>query len=231
MSAPVRGHPVTDADERSMEVRRTARYVRLGGAGPVTDVWVCIHGYGQLARRFARGLGPLVAPGRLVLVPEALNRFYQATTGESHAHAPVGATWMTREARVDEIGDYVRYLDALVAHEAGADIAAGARVHALGFSQGVTTVVRWAVLGTTRVDRLVCWAGALPHDVDLATHAARLGAMRPQLVLGTRDEFADWASLDAHAARLAAAGIPHDVHSFEGTHVLDDALLARIANG
>lgn len=231
MSAPRTRLTVTDAEQHTLQVRRTARYVRLGGEGPVRDVYVCIHGYGQLARRFARDLGPLVAPGRLVLVPEALNRFYRATTTESHRDAPVGATWMTREGREDEIADYIAYLDQLFALEAAAHVAAGARVTALGFSQGVTTTVRWAVLGRTRVDRLICWAGALPHDLDLAAHRARLAPMQPQLVIGDRDEFADWASIEAQVARLEQAGIPHGMHRFAGTHTLDDALLAQFAEG
>ncbi len=220
---------VTPEQERHLTVRRTARYVRLGGEGTVRDVWVCIHGYGQLARRFARDLGALVVPGRLVLVPEALNRFYQASTSDDHRTAPVGATWMTREDRETEIADYVAYLDALYAAEVAPLVAAGARVTAMGFSQGVTTTVRWSVLGTSHVDRLVCWAGALPHDVDLAVHAVRLRAMQPAVVIGDRDEFADWASVEAQVQRLDAAGIAHTLHRFDGTHTLDDALLTALA--
>lgn len=220
---------VTPDQERHLAVRRTARYVRLGGEGQIVDVWVCIHGFGQLARRFARDLGPLVAPGRLVLVPEALNRYYQASTTDDHKNASVGATWMTREDRAHEIGDYVAYLDALYGAEIAPHVAHGARVTALGFSQGVTTVVRWATLGQSTIHRLVCWAGALPHDLDLAAHAARLRPLETAMVIGDRDEFADWAAVEAQVARLDAAGIPHTLHRFEGTHTLHDATLAELA--
>lgn len=229
MTEPRTRITVTPDQERHLEVRRTARYVRLGGEGVIRDVWVCIHGYGQLARRFARDLGALVQPGRLVLVPEALNRFYQASTSDDHRTAPVGATWMTREDRETEIADYVAYLDALYAAEVAPHVANGARLTALGFSQGVTTTVRWCVLGQSHVDRLVCWAGALPHDVDLASHAASLAAMQPAVVIGDRDEFADWASVEAQVARLDAAKIAHTLHRFDGTHTLDDALLQELA--
>ena len=228
MTAPRTRLTVTPDQERHLTVRRSARYVRLGGEGKIRDVWVCIHGYGQLARRFARDLGALVVPGRLVLVPEALNRFYQATPSDDHRNAPVGATWMTREDRESEIADYVAYLDALHAAEV-APLGPTARVTALGFSQGVTTTVRWSLLGASRVDRLVCWAGALPHDVDLAVHATKLRAMQPAVVIGTRDEFADWASVEAQVKRLDDAGIAHSLHRFDGTHTLDDALLTELA--
>ncbi len=229
MTAPGTRLTVTPDQERHLEVRRTARYVRLGGSATVREVWICIHGYGQLARRFARDLGPLVAPHRLVLVPEALNRFYQAKASDDHRDAPVGATWMTREDRAAEIADYVSYLDALYAREVEPLLSQGVRVTALGFSQGVTTTVRWSVLGASRVDQLVCWAGALPHDLDLAAHATRLRAMTPAVVIGDRDEFADWASVEAQVARLDAAGIPHTLHRFDGTHTMDDRVLTTLA--
>lgn len=230
MTTPARARLTVNPDaERHLVVQRTARYVRLGGEGTVRDVWVCIHGFGQLARRFARELGPLVAPGRLVLVPEALNRYYQASTTEEHRNAPVGATWMTREDRVHEIADYVAYLDALYALEVAPLVAAGARVTAMGFSQGVTTTVRWAAMGTAPLHRLVCWAGALPHDLDLVQHRARLAALAPALVIGDDDHFGDWAAIDTQVKRLDAAGIPHTLHRFAGGHTLDDALLAEMA--
>ena len=223
--------PHIDADaERHITVHRTARYVVLGCEGDVKDVWVCVHGFGQLARRFARDLGALVSPRRNIVVPEALNRYYLESAGVAPQDRKVGATWMTKEDRAADIADYVDYLDALYGVEVAPHATMGARVTVLGFSQGVTTVVRWAVLGMSHIDRLVCWAGALPHDIDLKAHAARLRAMSPVMAIGDADEFGDWAAVEEQRARLDAAGIPHTVHQFAGGHVLNDEVLLRIAN-
>src|SRR5206468_3354730 len=74
-----------------------------------------------------------------------------------------GASWMTREDRLHEIDDYVRYLDAV-----HAQVASGkARVTALGFSQGTATACRWAAFGSARIDRLIVWGGEVPPDLDL----------------------------------------------------------------
>jgi hypothetical protein len=94
------GHAdVATAREHHLTVSRSARYVVLGEPAPeVRSLWVVLHGYGQLAARFARHCAPLGGAGRLVVVPEALSRFYvEAAAGGSHAQARVGATWMTRE--------------------------------------------------------------------------------------------------------------------------------------
>src|SRR5690348_9673298 len=103
--------------EFHIAVGRTARYVVLGSTaktGGLREVWVVLHGYGQLAATFARYFEILDDGTRLIVAPEALNRFYLTgpTSGPANER-PVGATWMTREDREHEIEDYVAYLDTL----------------------------------------------------------------------------------------------------------------------
>ncbi|MGQ0650009.1 MAG: alpha/beta hydrolase [Gemmatimonadaceae bacterium] len=214
-------------NEHHITVARRARYYSLGDPATAGELWVVIHGYGQLAAEFIGGFAAVATPGRAVIAPEALNRYYkdQGNTG-SHATTPVGTTWMTREFREGEIGDYVAYLDAVAA----AQRAPGARLGVLGFSQGVATVARWVALGSAAVDRVVFWAGQLPADLDFAMRRQRFPAAGVDLVLGTRDEFGSWIGIDAQVERLAAAGIGATVTTFEGGHRIDrDALLAVAA--
>src|ERR1019366_2165212 len=99
--------------QHHIPVQKTARYYTLGQIGPeITDVWFACHGYGQLASDFAAEFECIEAPERLIVVPEALSRFYvPAGPGLHGPDAKVGATWMTREDRESEIADYVSYLD------------------------------------------------------------------------------------------------------------------------
>lgn len=213
--------------ERVLKTTRHARYHALGDVERAHDIWVAIHGYGQLARDFAESCHALAGPGRAVLVPEALNRYYKdAGTSGSHAHTPVGATWMTREFREQEIADYVEYLDALVR----AERRPGQRLCALGFSQGVATLTRWITLGASAVDRAVAWAGRLPDDLDLPRFASRLPNRSLDCVVGTRDEFASWVRDEASTAELTAANITVTQWQFDGGHRLDTATLNRIAS-
>ncbi|HEX6631564.1 MAG TPA: hypothetical protein VF048_10745, partial [Gemmatimonadaceae bacterium] len=129
-----------DVREHHLTVARTARYVTVGDAERPRRVWLALHGYGQLAAPFAARCRPLAGDQAIVVAPEALSRFYVETTGvRSHAQARVGATWMTREDRLAEIGDYVAYLDQLVAHVGAELAAADAELCVLGFSQGAAT--------------------------------------------------------------------------------------------
>ena len=103
----------------------------------------------------------------MIVAPEALNRFYLSREGgRAGASARVGATWMTREDRLAEIDDYVRYLDDLHREITEGQQRKNVRVTALGFSQGTATAARWLVHGTARIDRLVLWAGLLPPEIE-----------------------------------------------------------------
>src|SRR5204862_202573 len=130
----------------------------------------------------------VLADGRRYLVaPEGLSRFYLS---ESPTERRVGASWMTREDRLAEIEDYVRYLDAVYADVFGFLDRALVTAHALGFSQGASTVSRWVALGKAKIDRLILWGGEFPPDLDLTldTTVGRLRAARLALVYGRSDE-------------------------------------------
>ena len=65
--------------------------VHGGGGERVDEAWFALHGYRQAARRFARRFEVLDAPGRIVVVPEGLSRFYvDPSPGEARAGAPRG---------------------------------------------------------------------------------------------------------------------------------------------
>src|SRR2546430_15583039 len=134
--------------ERFLETPRAARYFTLGIPETAGDIWVVCHGYGHLASRFLEKFRALEAPGRCIVAPEGLSRFYLT---ESPSERRVGASWMTREDRLHEIADYVRYLDAVYREVLGRVEGPAARVTALGFSQGAATVSRWAALGQSRL--------------------------------------------------------------------------------
>lgn len=96
--------PKTGAEEHHLTVERTARYWTLGEAESAEEVWVVLHGYKQLARRFIRRFKPLDNGRRLIVAPEGLSRFYVSPSEGRHGVASVvGATWMTREDRRAEI--------------------------------------------------------------------------------------------------------------------------------
>jgi predicted esterase len=217
---------------RQIAAVKTARYAVLGPEdGPAREVWVACHGYGQLAPYFARHFRSVERPGRLIVVPEALNRFYVGEIGARDRR--VGASWMTREEREVDIADVVRYLDdVFVAACARADADPHAvPLTAFGFSQGTASVVRWLALSplvarrATRAERIILWGGGMPHDLDPGDHAGWLAVAGVTLVAGDRDGFATPGRVLEQEARLRAAGVPVETVSFAGEHRLNDRVL------
>ena len=219
---------------RSIAAVKTARYVVLGPEdGPVREVWVACHGYGQLATYFARHFRS-PAEGRLVVVPEALNRFYLDGPGAGARYTRVGATWMTREEREADIADVTRYLDdVLVAACARADAdPVSVPLGVLGFSQGTATASRWLALSPLlarrrrRADRLVVWGGGLAHDLDLAEDW--LAEVPLTLVAGDRDEIATPGRTVRQEERLRQAGVDYRLVRYDGGHRLHETTLAAV---
>jgi predicted esterase len=215
------------AREEHIEIVRSARIYILADTETPTDIWIVCHGYGQLASRFITSFEDIATPDRLIVAPEGLHRFYLDPPPAPAAKRRVGATWMTRQDRDTDIRDYVAYLDRVAVHVTGGrrDV----RIRALGFSQGSATVFRWAVMGRTRVDDLILWAGEVPPDVDMQRAAERLRQTRMTYVHGTRDDMLPARVAARQHELLDAAGLSYDVREFEGGHEMDSALLATIA--
>jgi predicted esterase len=214
--------------ERHISVARTARYQQLGEASPATrQLWVVLHGYGQLAEYFIRHFRPLHAAdpaGTVIVAPEGLSRFYlHGTDGR------IGASWMTRADRLREIADQSSYLTQLLASLLAA-CPATTRVTVLGFSQGTATASRWLATyaGHWRPQRLILWAGDFPADIapQLAWQAVQ--GLPVALVSGDQDAYVSPDKLEEQADALRQHGARVTTHSFSGGHTLDAALLHHL---
>ena len=222
--------------EHHISVGRTARYVVLGPtpkAAGIQEVWFVLHGYGQLAATFVRQFEILDDGTRLIIAPEALNRFYMTGVGSAPAsERPVGATWMTREDRQHEIADYLAYLDAL-----WGSIAANLpdpltlRLTVLGFSQGTATAARWVSFGAAHPTHLLLWGGLLPPELDIADPNHRLRDAELRFVIGSKDGFVTDARLAEEESRMQAAGLPYEVVRYSGSHGIKRDPLLELAHG
>lgn len=180
---------------------------------PARGLLVAFHGYGQSADTILADLGRVsgVSAWSVVSV-QALHRFY--TRGDQ----AVIASWLTRQDRDQAIADNVAYVDRAVdaALEAPSPVIDTLRIVYVGFSQGVGMAYRAAVLGKRRSAAVIALAGDVPPDLDLA-HAP------PVLIgAGARDTWYTVERVRTDTARLEAAGVSHEVVTFEGGHEWTD---------
>lgn len=195
-----------------------------------------------MAGRFLPRFRDLDDGTRLIVAPEALSRFYLHDPATGHGkEVAIGASWMTREDRENEITDYVGFLDGVldevqdevqddlrdeVPEESGRALP---RLTVLGFSQGAHTVCRWMAAGEVAVERIILWGSYLPEDLDLDRGPDRLRSAELILVRGVLDQFITEEVHARQEKKLEELGIPFETITHSGGHELDPAVLRQIA--
>lgn len=209
--------------KRNISVSKTARFYL---SGEITDniksVWFVLHGYGQLAEEFILNFEPISDDHTLVVAPEALNRFYW-----KGFHGKIGATWMTKEDRLNEIKDYVNFLDILY-NEVMIKIPGNTiKVTVLGFSQGTATACRWVVNSKVKVDKLILWGGTIPPDINFIESGKILEASNLAIVVGDKDEFIDENLIDREIKHLNEKKLNYQLIRFNGKHEIKPEILRQ----
>lgn len=231
----------------TIKIEKTAHYYTNGEPSANTRYfWIVAHGYGQLASSIMRKFSDFDPATHFILAPEALNRFYwDMRKGE------VGASWMTKRDRLDEIADYTAYLSQLYKHFRG-QMSDDVQVIYLGFSQGCATLCRWLFQGEDTVvplldeakgikggallmpHKLVLWGGLLPEDIDYEPFRTIIEKMKIIFVCGDEDEFINAENIAAHAEFAKKQHIALDFIPFSGKHevlvpVLQDVFNQKLA--
>ena len=216
-------------DEKKVSFNFDARYFTAGELNASTrQVWFVLHGYGQLAQFFLRKFEPLTEKGIFIIAPEGLSRFYLSElTSTGRPDNKVGATWMTRENRLMDIENYLRFLDKVYAEEVAGHNHIPVTI--FGFSQGCATASRWAIDGKANFNRLILWAGLFPPDMDFQKGHNILADKPTFMVIGDKDQFLTeerMAEFDGLAAKL---DIKPKKIVFDGKHELNLELLVKFA--
>ncbi len=210
--------------EHFIKISKTARYYSLGDSNAsVKHLWFCLHGYGQLGRYFIHHFNTLENSERLIVIPEAPNRFYLNGTG-----GRVGATWMTKEERHRDIDDYCVYLNDL-AESILKELPENVHVHVFGFSQGVATAFRWVSnYRGSQLHSLHAWAGTFPPDIDYKLNRGKFNSLNITLNFASQDRFISADKADEIVSQLNEMDIQTQRFDFEGEHKIYSAPLLEL---
>ena len=201
-----------------LTIGKTAK-VMVDGPEDPEQVWMVLHGYGQLAQFFIRKFRTSAHRVRII-APEGFHRFYL----EGHS-GRVGASWMTREERLTDIEDYVAYLDLVWKTMV---IPAGLPTAAIGFSQGVATLMRWINQSNFTPDQVVAWGGTFPPDLSTNLKPERFRDSKLFLAFGEEDELVTPEAGSIFQNELRRQGLQPEVIPFTGGHELDETILMNI---
>ena len=208
----------------NITVTKTARYSTLGNLNKNTKrVWIVLHGHKMLASKFIMNFSEFADEGDYVIAPEGLSKLYVRNDS-----GDVGASWMTKEDRENEIKDYVNYLDKLFELEIESKRKEfNFKVYALGFSQGAATLTRWLALGKSKVDIIIPWCGGIAHDIDYSIKE-NFKLTPVHLVYASNDKYYDKDFGKTQQAILKKYGINPMLHTFEGGHEVNPGLIKQL---
>lgn len=209
--------------EHRISFNFNARYETLGEiSDSVEHLWFICHGHGHLAKYFIKKFECLNDGKHLIVAPEGLSRYYL-----DGFFGRVGATWMTKEDRLNDIDNYLVYLEA-VYREVREQLNPNVKVTLLGFSQGGATISRFATQTNVEFHRLVLWAGIFPPDLPPIQSQERLKGIPCYVVYGLNDEFLTEDRIKEQDAIAEQLEVKPEVLTFDGKHELNDELLQLI---
>ncbi len=204
-------------------IEKTAHYSTLGEANTqVKYLWIVCHGYGQLAKHIIHKFSDIYTSEHFFVAPEGLSRFYW-----NEAKGQVGASWMTKENRLQEIEDYVDYLQQLHDHFK-ALCHPNVSVLAFGFSQGVATIWRWMMAKKPALQSLIMWGGMTPEDLSYRVEAPYLNTINFSFVYGLSDQYLTEGRIKFQKSIEKEQGLHIAHYSFNGKHEVKREVLKEL---
>ena len=207
------------SSQQYIDIVQQAKFSTIGKLNANTkQVWIVLHGYGQLSQYFIRKFSILSENGHFVIAPEALSKFYLSENSQR-----VGATWMTKEDRLNDIENYIRYLNTLYD---SFDFSDNQNVTVLGFSQGAATASRWLAHGHVHADRLLLWSGIFPPDMDIINARDSLINTEVYNIYGSEDPYLNEEKRDEQRKIIEQLQLPTKHITFKGVHDIDTKTLS-----
>ena len=210
-------------EEQHISYQHSAPYYKLNTFSDKTKrVWIVFHGYGQLAKFFIRKFEHLNSEENYFIVPQGLHKYYL-----EGFYGRVGASWMTKEDRLNDIANQYAYIDAVLANEQ-IDFEQVELIY-FGFSQGVATMTRYAVNAKIPFNQMIIWAGTFPPELSFSDFSFLSGSEKVKYITGKQDPFLEEGMEEKQRVRvIEAMDIDPEVIWFEGKHELNSEILLTI---
>ncbi len=192
----------------TIQVETSFRFETISPSEEVYNLVYVLHGYGQLVRYFKEKFIGTQKPHTLFVFPEGKHRFYlNGVSGR------VGASWMTKEWREDDIQFNINALNSLH-KQLTTKYSSIKTITVLGFSQGGATAARWIASAGFSCNHFISWASVFPPDVTIVSfeHIAE----KTTFVVGKNDEYFPEKTRVEHCDWYKKLGA--EIITFDGKH-------------
>ncbi|NER16466.1 alpha/beta hydrolase [Spongiivirga citrea] len=209
--------------EKQITYTTSNSYSTLNALGPRTkNVWVVFHGIGYLSRYFMKYFKDLDADENYIIALQAPSKYY--LNGE---YKHVGASWLTKEDTATALKNVLTYTQQVFETE---QIPEDVNLIVLGYSQGVSIACRWIVHNKIKCDKLVIFAGSIPHEITKDDMAfLNENNTKVHSIVGDKDEWLTASRLKTEKEKgdlLFGDRISYTI--FDGKHELKKELLQTV---
>ena len=206
--------------KHNISVSKTATYYTLGDISSAKKIWFVLHGYGYTAKHFISKFEPILTDKTAIIAPEGLSKFYLNGVGFD---GKVGASWMTKEDRENEIEDYINYLNQLFGVILKENKSVDVKINIVGFSQGGATSCRWIANQKVKCDNFILWCSVFPDDMNFET----ISNINTFFLYGNNDKFVTEDRVEKQKEVISNSGITIKTIIFNGKHDVPEKILVQ----
>ena len=203
--------------EKEISYQSTNSYSTLNTLTSQTkNIWIVCHGMGYLSRYFLKYFKALNADENYIIAPQAQSKYYLK---DQFTH--VGASWLTRENTIAETVNILNYMDAVIENE---QLPLHSNMIMLGYSQGVSIVMRYVASRKLQCNQLVLMSGGIPKELTQDDLNFYNGAVK--MIYGDKDEYLNNERLVYEQQRIKELFKENvEIIPFDGNHMVNVELI------
>ena len=203
--------------EKEVSFKTNKTYSTLNTIDKNQNIWFACHGIGQLSHYFLN----IPKEKNYIIAPQAPSKYYHSTQTKR-----VGACWLTKENTQLEQRNIFRYFDEILNQEKPVipNIF-------MGFSQGVSVMLRYLVYKKLNVNDIVIMSGKIPEELKESDFNFLSKKTKVWLSYGLSDPLLNNKLLDVEINKSRQLfGKRLNIIAFDGKHEIDQELILNLGN-
>lgn len=210
-----------NSTEKEISYKSTNSYSTLNNLTEATkNVWFVCHGMSYLSRYFLKYFATLNPDENYIIAPQAQGKYYIPP-----AYKHVGASWLTKENTLKETENVMHYFDAVIEAE---HIPNDKNLIVVGYSQGVSVVMRYVAKRQLDCEQLILMSGGIPKELVADDFKFLEGKTKITMTYGTQDEYLNDERIQHESNRVTELfGDKTNIIPFDGKHIVNVELINK----
>ena len=207
--------------EKEVSFKTNKTYNTLNTIDKNQNIWFACHGIGQLSHYFLNNFLNIPKEKNYIIAPQAPSKYYHSTQTKR-----VGACWLTKENTQLEQHNIFRYFDEILNQEKPVT----PNIF-MGFSQGVSVILRYLVYKKLNVNDIVIMSGKIPEELKESDFNFLSKKTKVWLSYGLSDPLLNNKLIDIEINKSRQLfGKRLNIMAFDGKHEINQELILNLGN-